>query len=243
MKWIEDIGKDVMNYSRVGKLIHFLKNRNNRHAVFIWIPKNAGTSIYRTLRRYGCLKAKKIPRVKYRFSQRGLVTFGHMDYARLVSEGYVSPSYDRKAFKFCFTRNPYDRAISLYEYFKTSFPETISFAEFIKYITEQELIPIGLFNSRGLSSCNPQVRWIENIDIDYCGKFESLQQDFNNVLSELRLPKTGLKHLNKSVRTRMQKYYDLETKKRVENFYKEDFERFSYGLEPDDSVVQQNQQT
>ncbi len=59
MKWIEDIGKDLLNHSRVAKLIHYLQNRKNKDAVFIWIPKNAGTSIYKTLKKHGCLKAKK----------------------------------------------------------------------------------------------------------------------------------------------------------------------------------------
>lgn len=233
MKWIEDIGKDLLNHSRVAKLIHYLQNRKNKDAVFIWIPKNAGTSIYKTLKKHGCLKAKKLPRVKYRFSQGGLVTFAHMDYARLVHEGYISETFDRQAFKFCFSRNPYDRAISLYEYFKDSFSKPINFPEFIKRISDKGVKPIGLFNSEGLSSCNPQVRWVENIQLNYCGKFENLQDDFNAVLRKIELPETRLKHLNRSVRSRITDYYDLETKKRVEEFYHEDFEYFDYPMEPE----------
>ena len=233
MKWVEDIGKDLLNYSRLAKLNHFHRNRKNKDAVFIWIPKNAGTSIYKTLKKHGCLKAKKLPRVKYRFSQKGLVTFAHMDYARLVKEGYVSKSFNRQAFKFCFSRNPYDRAISLYEYFKDSFSNPISFPEFIKMISDKGVKPIGLFNSEGLSSCNPQIRWVENIEIDYCGKFENLQDDFNVVLQKLELPEVRLKHLNRSERSKIPDYYDLETKKRVEEYYYEDFKFFNYPLESD----------
>ena len=233
MKWIEDIGKDLLNYSHLAKMMHFLQNRKNHDAVFIWIPKNAGTSIYKTLKRYGCLKAKKPARVKYRFSQRGLVTFGHMDYAALVEAGYISTSFHHKALKFCFSRNPYDRAISLYEYFKGAFTSDLTFPAFIRYISREKPRPIGLFNSAGLSSCNPQVRWVENVKLDFCGSFENLQEDFNAVLQQLELPEIGLKHLNQSMRSRIQEYYDLETKKHVEHFYREDFDFFRYPLEPD----------
>jgi len=232
---IEDFGKTLLNYSHVAKAIHFLENRKNKNAVFIWIPKNAGTSIYKTLKKHGCLKAKKVPRVKYRFSQRGIVTFGHMNYSQLVKQGYVNDRFDATAYKFCFSRNPYDRAISLYEYFKGDFPEGTSFPDFIRKITENGVRPIGLFNSAGLSSCNPQVRWIENVKIDFYGTYENLGQDFNIVLRSLGLPEMSLLHLNKSKRSDYTDYYDFDTKRRVEEFYKEDFEFFNYPLMDDSS--------
>jgi hypothetical protein len=235
---IEDIGKTVLNYSHIGKALHYLRNRNNKNAVFIWIPKNAGTSIYKTLKKHGCLKAKKTARVKYRFSQRGLVTFGHMDYAQLVQKGYVSREFNQTAYKFCFSRNPYDRAISLYEYFKDGFPKGTTFHEFIQRVTEKGVRRIGLFNSIALSSCNPQVRWIENVNIDFYGSYENLGEDFNTVLRALELPEMSLLHLNKSRRSDYNEYYDLETKKRVEAFYKEDFEFFNYPM-MEDSIINQ----
>lgn len=225
---LENIGKTLLNYSHISKAYHYFKNRSNKHAVFLWIPKNAGTSIYRTLKNYGCLKAKKIERVKYRFSQTGLVTFGHMDYGRLLEEGYISEKYASKAFVFCFSRNPYDRAVSLYEYFKGSLTRHMTFREFIQMIHEQDVHPIGLHNSMACSHCNPQVRWLEKQKPDFCGSYENLAEDFNKVLEELDLPGESLLHLNKSRRRRYTDYYDLETKRRVDDFYREDFEYFQY---------------
>lgn len=227
---IENFSKTVLNCSLIARGLHYLKNRKNRNAVFIWIPKNVGTSIYRTLRKHGCLKAKRVERVKYRFSQSGLVTYGHMDYFQLVQKGYIKEQFDKTAYKFCFSRNPYDRAISLYEYFKGSFPGGITFHDFIKRLTEKGVKKIGLFNSKNLSSCNPQVRWIENVDIDFYGSYENLREDFNTICRALDLPELKLLHLNKSVRSDYYKYYNLETKKRVEEFYKEDFDFFNYPL-------------
>ena len=235
---IEDFSKTLLNYSHVAKAIHFLENRKNRNAVFIWIPKNAGTSIYKTLKKHGCLKAKKIPRVKYRFSQRGIVTFAHMDYSQLVNQGYVHEHFDKTAYKFCFSRNPYDRAISLYEYFKKDLPEGTTFHDFIGTITKKGVQPIGLYNSVGFSSCNPQLRWIENVKIDFYGTYENLGQDFNFVLRSLGLPEVPLLHLNKSKRSDYTDYYDFETKRRVEEFYKEDFDFFNYPF-MDDSFFSQ----
>jgi hypothetical protein len=233
-KGLEEIGKHFLNYSRIVKGIHYMQNKNNNNAVFIWIPKNAGTSIYKTLKKYGCLKAKKLQRVKYRFSQKGLVTFGHMDYNQLVNSGYVSAEFDKSAFKFCFSRNPYDRAVSLYEYFKPSLKTVNSFSDFIRLISERGVKPIGLYNSVDLSSCNPQIRWIEHVKIDYLGSYENLNSDFNRILNKLGLPETNLFYLNKSKRKDYRDYLDKESKELIESFYAEDFEYFNYPKIDDD---------
>ena len=45
-KSIEGFFKALYSYSHIGKLSHYLRNHGNPDVVFIWIPKNAGTSLY-----------------------------------------------------------------------------------------------------------------------------------------------------------------------------------------------------
>jgi hypothetical protein len=133
-----------------------------RMQFFIWIPKTAGTSVYKTL---GAVRRKALPRIKYRFANNGFYTFGHMDYAQLVAQGHVSKEYDKSAYKFAFVRNPYDRAVSLFFYLKkvgTISPDE-TFLSFCLKLDEKEFEPIGLYNVSGLSQCNPQVRWLETL--------------------------------------------------------------------------------
>ena len=75
-KKIERFFKRLIDYTQLRKAAHYVRNAGRPNAVFIWIPKNAGTSMYHALRRYGCVKTKEAQRIKYQFSQRGLVTFG-----------------------------------------------------------------------------------------------------------------------------------------------------------------------
>ncbi len=229
-KHSEKFIKDLISYSQLGKLAHQIKSINRPNAVFIWIPKNAGTSMYLALRKHGCIKAKEISRVKHRFSQKGLVTFSHMDYHQLVAEGYVSQKFDKTSYKFCFSRNPYDRAISLYSYLIKKQSPKPSFLDFWTEVRDNPIDEIGLYNTKGLSQCNPQVRWIENIKIDYLGKYETISDDIEKIMAELGLPKINLGHHNKSKRKNLCDYYCPKSKQIVEEIYSEDFKFFDYPL-------------
>jgi hypothetical protein len=92
--------------SGVARIIALQHSRKCKNAVFLWIPKNAGTSIYSVLVQYGCIKFKDIKSAKYAFPQKGFVTFGHMSYEQLVDKDIVSTYFNNSSYKFCFVRNP-----------------------------------------------------------------------------------------------------------------------------------------
>ena len=236
-KPIERFFKNLYNYSYIGKLLHYLRNRNRPNAVFIWIPKNAGTSLNLALQKYGSIKAKKLARIKYRFSQRGLVTFDHIDYHQLVEHGYVNKEFDETAYKFCFCRNPYDRAVSLYVYMTKNANPKPSFLEFWQGLKQNGIGKIGLYNHLNMSMCNPQLRWIENIKIDFTGRYENLEEDIDRLMKELKLPPLNLPHHNRSTRKGLGDYFCPESKKIIETLYAEDFEYFGYEIESDDRVL------
>ncbi|MDA0321191.1 MAG: sulfotransferase family 2 domain-containing protein [Verrucomicrobia bacterium] len=211
--------------------LRFLKeyfSARGRNAVFIWIPKNAGTSIFNML---NAPQFKTAYHAKYRFAQRGTVTFTHMDYAELVSQGHVSRRFDRSAFKFAFSRNPYARAVSLYFYLRAAKCPGAgqeSFLAFCRELGERGCDPIGLFNVNGTSQCNPQVRWIEHTRLDFLGSVETLEADLKRLFEELKLPHTAPLHLNQIERNDYSEYYCPESAEIVRAFYREDFEAFGY---------------
>lgn len=211
--------------------LRFLKeylSASGPNAVFIWIPKNAGTSIFNML---NAPQFKTAHHTKYRFGQRGLVTFTHMDYAELVRRRHVSAGFDRSAYKFAFSRDPYDRAVSLYLYLKADERAGItgaSFLQFLQKLDSEGCTPIGLFNVDGLSQCNPQVRWIENTSLDFLGRVESLETDLQKLCHELAIPYSPPPHLNRMQHKNFTEYYCEESAELVRNFYREDFERFGY---------------
>jgi hypothetical protein len=235
MKKLEKVLKiatRIYEYSGVALLREYLRT-TRINAVFIWIPKTAGSSIYTILG--APPELKKMHLVRNRFVNKGIVTFGHMDYRELVRRGYVSTRFDESAIKFAFSRNPYDRCVSLYEYLKTQkimkqkkVPGSESFLSFCRRLKNSGCENIGLYNVKGFSQCNPQVRWIENTRMDFIGKYESLEEDCAKIFSILGLPAARLPHLNATHHADYRSYYCSESKEIVEEFYKEDFRYFGY---------------
>jgi hypothetical protein len=68
--------------------------------------------------------------------------------------------------------------------------------------------------------------------VDFIGRFENLQSDFDRVCPEIGLPPTALPHVNKSKVIRKYKgyqdYYDKESKEFIAELYKSDIELFGY---------------
>lgn len=204
--------------------------RGRMNAVFVWIPKTAGTSLHAAL---NAPKLKSLALIRYRFPGNGVVTFSHMDYAKLVVEGYVSREFDETSHKSTFVRNPYDRAVSLFLFLKRN--RTLgageTFLGFCRRLSEHGCEPIGLYNVKGFSQCNPQVRWLENIKVDFIGRFESLEEDCDVIFRNLNLKSTPLPKLRVSKRLGIEQYYCAESKAIVEKFYKEDFETLGYEMD------------
>lgn len=214
-----------------------MRARNRKNAVFIWIPKTAGTSLHDAL---NAPKLKNLALVRDRFPGSGIVTFSHMDYAELVKEDFIPREFDETSYKFAIVRNPYDRAVSLFFYLKKNrtLPAGETFLSFCRRLSEEGCEPIGLYNVKGLSQCNPQVRWLENIKLDFMGRFESLEEDCNVVFRHLDLKSLPLPRLRASKRVGYGQYYCPETKAIVEEFYKEDFDVLGYETIPGNSFPQ-----
>lgn len=215
-----------------------LRNRVLAHhgdAVFIWIPKSAGSSIQRALSAHRCLILLEADEVQRYFPQKGFVTFGHMDYARLVAEALVSARFHEASFKFTFVRDPFSRAVSLYRYFqkmhRCGINEQSTFLQFCQDLAGRVIDPIGLYNVQGWSQCQPQCRWLNHVQCDYVGRYESLQTDWQQICELLEIPVVPLPHVNKSRNSSIDDYRDLycsETTDIVKSLYAEDFVAFGY---------------
>ncbi len=214
----------------ISYLRHRALARRAPDAVFLWVPKTAGKSVYFALRPAGCYRLKTPEAVRWTFPQKGLVTFKHMDYARLVELGLVSKRFDASAFKFGFVRNPYDRAVSLYFFLhkKSYMPPDQGFLDFWRLIADSRLEPVGAHKLLGPGLCNPQVRWLERCDVDVVGRFETLAADFRGITDKLGLGQVELPWVNATGHRHFASYFCDESRQIVEALYDEDFRSFGY---------------
>jgi len=138
-----------------------------------------------------------------------------------------------KAYRFTLVRNPWDKVVSHYEYRrkrnKTEVASLgISFSEWVKKTYGPEKDPLYYNNPKAFQ---PQVEWLKddegNMTIDFIGKFETINEDFNQIKSAIGL-EAELPHLNASKRADYHSYYDDETREIVANWFREDIEAFGY---------------
>jgi len=189
--------------------------------IFVHIPKTAGTSLINILETSefswprGYLKHSKSPKK------------GRLDKILSRSKHDINDY-----FKFAFCRNPYDRIVSVWKYLSfvhsgrgmrnNLFPE---FKNFIK-------LGLNINNRHWQWHYYPQYYHIcsknRNSDIDYVGRFENLQEDFNVVCDKIGIPRQKLPHKNKSNHKHYTEYYDDETKQVVAEKYAKDIEHFGY---------------
>jgi hypothetical protein len=182
---------------------------SNKHKFcFIHIERNAGTSIRDALSR-----TLKIPHFKsfwYLGPMRGKGGQRAIDYINLLGR----KRYD-SYFSFAFVRNPYDRLVSWFSYDNFG---TNTFEEWLDYF----------FKHVKLDQMAYLADEKREIAVDFIGKFENLQKDFNKVCDELSIPHIKLPVKNKSKRRPYRKYYTDGTLEFVREKLAEEIDFFDY---------------
>ena len=157
-------------------------------------------------------------------------------------------------FKFCFIRNPFDRAVSSYYFdLKIATESTIDLAlslfkpklnkrrrMMLKWFKDSppqkgfsQFIKSNWFykNSKHLlrkSVWSLQHNYIENSSYDFIGRFENLQEHFNTISDKIKITNTKLPHINKSKHDHYTEYYDDETRNIIAEKYAKDIKYFEY---------------
>ena len=196
---------------------------HTHRAIFIHVPKSGGTSVNNCLRKLG------FDRTEYHTATDGSnddITGAYKNgTAWRVERGLTDVWQDY--FKFAFVRNPWDKMVSCW---KNRAKKYKSFAEFLGEYpyddTNHNLIWHTLPQLTHLSDLNGDIM------VDYIGKFEDLQQDFDNALTELNLPSNKLPKLNSSDHLHYSSYY--ETSEQVDfvyKLYKKEIDMFKYEFE------------
>ncbi len=195
--------------------------------IFIHIPRTAGSSIEKAI--CGANWWEVEPRTKHLLASQ--------------AKAYYAPYWD-SYFKFSFIRNPWDRIVSMkkyaeYFYGSSKYPDLITLRQ-LKWYKKRFGFPIMIENDYRFSDRRKLIRPVHdkqqvygNIldeELDFIGKFESLNDDFEKIADILSLKERTLEHTNILNRTNStyQSYYSEVTKELVGNIYQRDIERYEY---------------
>jgi len=179
-------------------------------SIFIHIPKSAGSTIHKIL--------------------DNSESYSNHQQLKLNS-------ITRDYFKFTFARNPFDRFVSTYFYFKGYGRDGVGDVKMGNVVNRYNSFKNFVLNFNKIPSTewcyphwNEQIHWIHK-DLDFIGKFENLQADFNIVCDKIRIPKEQLPHVNKSNHKHYSEYYDNKTREIIAQRYARDIEYFGYEFE------------
>lgn len=209
-------------------------DKKNKY-IFIHIPKVAGTSIEKHLGIYYKNKSFSTEIGFGKFEANNIVySLQHITLAQLLELNLLTKPEINSFFKFCFVRNPWDRAVSGYKWHKRIKNPKITFREYL-LLCKKHFHMNQDNRSMNLENCHflPQSWYVfdkqKSLLMDFVGKYETLQTDMNFVLSKLNMELSELQNHNKSKKAPyFFYYYDIRNIFLVKNIYKEDIVNFKY---------------
>lgn len=201
--------------------------------IFVHIPKTGGMSISSLLARYSTP-------LRLLDGDNNYWTDIHAKYFHYIDR-YGQDTWD-KYYKFAFIRNPWDRLISSFFYLSgggnNPFDKKLSdkyikkydgdFIQFVKNFVAADKI-------KYLFHMHPQHEFIYDrkgrLLVDFVGKYENLQEDFNKICDQFSVPHVKLPYINKTPYRKIQHftdYYNDEARKIVAEKYSRDIDLFGY---------------
>jgi len=218
--------------------------------IFIHIPKNAGSSIQKTLPK-NCLVHK------------------HAGVGKIIED--FGKDFFSTRFSFAIVRNPWCRMVSLYHFKRNQWMARIKSEP---YLLERSVAKYYLSNDfRGFirwwvnqsfkrgchyhAGNSQQIDWLTDdsgeIIVDFVGRFERIRQDHQKIMSRLHVdnrpvrvhrsrnlrrhlrrlrpkpkPIKRLPHINRTKHRQYPHYYDGPTRKLIARAYNKDIEIFRY---------------
>lgn len=151
------------------------------------------------------------------------VKFIHGKHARasFIRE-YVGEEIWNSYYKFCFERNPFDRAISAYYWYTRKMEEPPEINDYILALPEK------LLSNWSFYTINNE------IVVDYLGRYETLKQDLENLSTRLDLSITNLPRTKTGTRKDNRHYSQLinsQARTHIERICEKEIEALNYHWE------------
>jgi chondroitin 4-sulfotransferase 11 len=216
-------------YKRLDRLNWRIRSQNispicpwNRehNAIFIHIPKTAGTSIHKMFGIEVGIYGNHIPAFAYQAAD---------------------PTFFESATKFSVVRNPWDRLVSAFHYLRTSpwpadrdwsrryLDKFDGFPEFLRAL-EHPIYRSVILTRRHF---NPQFHFLHdlrgNLSVDYLIEFSELEEGLRSVAGAIGVSFSESWN-NTSVHQNYREYYDARGQRLVRKIYEDDIDLFRYSF-------------
>ena len=163
-------------------------------------------------------------------------TYGHGLRQKTFKYFKDSPEREASQFSFAFVRNPWDRLVSAYNYLSTGGSSSKDSKDYKRLFSTYKNFKSMILNWHesyfDQIHFKPQWEWIcddnKNVIVDFVGRYENLQQDYNTVCDNIMIPRHRLPHKNRNNHKHYTTYYDDESQEIVATWYKIDIELFGY---------------
>lgn len=193
---------------------------NEKHKLlFVHISKTGGSSMHSYLRQIGGTK--------------------HDQLSTTLKQNLDFDTKYENYRKFSIVRNPWDRVLSAYSFYKsrkvTDFllDKDIEFNDWIKIVYKPKHKNLTHHKlSVQLLQIGNQYDWLTDhrnkINMDFILRFENINKDFDEFTQKFNLPPKKFPHQNKSKHKHYTEVYDSESIDIVSKFCKKDIEYFKY---------------
>jgi hypothetical protein len=221
-------------------------------AIFIHVHKTGGTYISYMLHKYYgftnyyihrpdhdlfCFNKKKTTKyLNYENRVHGVLMY-YKTSSYINKKMNMTPYKWDTYYKFCFIRNPYDKIVSAWNHVDRFHIPFKNFLNLTNKCNDVQYMHVFL----------PQVRNILDekgkINIDYIGKFETLEEDFQKILKNIGIQNIihdVNKQMNKRNHEIFYKYYDQDLLNKVNILLKEDFQFLDYPIFNDINIFKNN---
>jgi hypothetical protein len=205
--------------------------------LFVHIAKTGGTSVRAALAPLRWRDPMYIPQF---IASRLSHATGHRiasklpRHARIIAAKEMLPhELFEKLFKFAFVRNPWDLQVSSWHHLKRERPHLVEHLPDFESFLRWKLDPERPYQYHIDTSIERQTDYLRDLDdtilVDFIGKYENLQEDYEEVCRRIGINPPPLPHKRKATgRTDYRQYYDDATAQLLAGYFKADIEEFGY---------------
>ncbi len=205
--------------------------------LFVHIAKTGGTSVRGALQGYRWKDPYYLPQ----FIASKLSGWVNHEVAiklprhckAITAQEMLPREFYNELFKFAFVRNPWDLQVSSYHHIKRERPHLMNADEDFETFLRRKLDPERAWQYHIDTSITPQSDYLidlhGNLIVDFIGRYENLQNDFDTACDQIGVPRQTLPHKRKANdRARYREYYNDSTRALVAEHFEQDIERLGY---------------